>query len=282
MNVTNVACNGGTNGSIQAVPVGGVGPYTYSWNTIPLQTTQTASNLGPGTYTVTVTDNMGCQRTATATVTQPQPLSLNMSANSINCYGQTNGTASVVVSGGTFPYTYSWNTVPVQTTATATGLVGGTYTVTVTDAHGCVQTGTTTVASPTALVASISNQVNLNCFGQTNGSATVTVTGGTPGYSYFWSTFPTQTTQTATNLPAGTYTVQVTDAHNCVTSATVTITQPPQLNAIIASQVNTSCTRRMVRQMPLQAAVLRDINIHGILFLFKQARWLQVLLTAPM
>ena len=243
MNVTNVACNGQNNGSITATPVGGNGPYTYSWLPVGTGNTQTVNNLAPGTYTVTVTDGMGCVRTATATVSQPPAMNLQMSSNSINCFGQTNGQASVVVSGGTLPYTYQW--APTGGTgSTATGLTGGTYTVTVTDGSGCTAQGTATVQSPPQLTASVNPNtvIHNNCYGQNIGCATVTVNGGTAPYTYFWSSNPAQYTAQACNLYAGNYTCQVTDAHGCVATATVTITQPPQLVASISNQVNTTCS----------------------------------------
>jgi gliding motility-associated-like protein len=243
MNVNNINCNGGT-GSITAVPVGGSGPYTYQW--LPVGTggnVSTVNNLAPGTYTVNVTDSMGCLRTATATISAPAALNLQMAGTSVNCFGQTTGQASVVVTGGTPGYTYSW--APTGgTNSTANNLTGGTYTVTVTDANGCTAQGTATVASPPQLTATINPNtvVHVNCFGQNTGCATVTVAGGTQPYTYFWSSNPAQYTAQACNLFAGNYTCQVTDANGCTVTAAVTITQPTQLVASIVSSTNTTCS----------------------------------------
>ncbi len=242
---TNVSCFGGSDGSAMVMASGGTAPYTYSWNTSPVQTTVTATNLSAGTYIVTVTDANGCTASATATITQP-PVSLSASISAqtnVSCFGGGNGSATVSVSGGTAPFTYSWNTSPVQTTSTATGLAGGTYVVTVTDANGCTASASVTISEPAAsLSASVSAQTNVSCFAGVNGSATVSVTGGTAPYAYSWNTSPVQTGATATNLAAGSYIVNVTDANGCTASATVVITQPAaSLTAAICAQTNVSC-----------------------------------------
>ncbi len=229
-NHTNVSCFGGNNGIATASATGGTGNYSYSWNTNPVQTTQTASNLPQGTYTVTVTDALGCSTTSSVSITQPTALSASIpNHTNVSCFGGNNGSATVTPNGGTTGYSYSWNTSPVQTTQTANNLSQGTYTATVTDALGCSNTSAVSITQPTALSASIPNHTNVSCFGGNNGSATVTPSGGTTGYSYSWNTSPVQTTQTASNLPQGTYSATVTDALGCVTTATVSITQPTSL-----------------------------------------------------
>jgi uncharacterized repeat protein (TIGR01451 family)/gliding motility-associated-like protein len=242
---TNVACFGGSTGSATVSVSGGTSAYSYSWNTTPIQTNATATGLAAGTYTVTVTDANNCSTTASANITQPAAaLAASISAQTnVACFGGTTGSATVSVSGGTSAYSYSWNTTPIQTTATATGLAAGTYTVTVTDANNCTTTASATITQPAAaLAASISAQTNVACFGGSTGSATVSVTGGTSGYSYSWNTIPVQTTATATGLSAGTYTVTVTDANNCTTTASATITQPAAaLTASISAQTNVAC-----------------------------------------
>src|ERR1035438_2329878 len=149
----------------------------------------------------------------------------------------------MTVAGGTPNYNYLWNTAPPQSSSTASNLPAGTYVVTVTDAHGCTTTAQATISQPpSSLTAGISSQTNVSCFGLNDGSATVTAAGGTPIYSYFWNTAPPQSSATASNLPAGTYVVTVTDAHGCTTTAQATITQPPaSLTAAISSQTNVSC-----------------------------------------
>ena len=246
--VSNVACFGGNNGSVTVTtPTGGTSPYNYSWNSTPSQTTQTATGLIAGSYTVTVTDAHGCMLSSIATITQPTVLA-NVTAsvvNNVSCFGGNNGSVTVTTpSGGTTPYSYSWNSLPAQTTQSATGLQAGTYTVTVTDANGCSLTSTATVTQPTALGNLTASVIgNVNCAGGNTGSVTVTnPSGGTAPYSYSWNSIPVQTTQTATGLPAGTFTVTVTDAHGCTKTSSATITQPSGLSNVIASVVtNINC-----------------------------------------
>ncbi|MBC8643831.1 SprB repeat-containing protein [Flavobacterium lindanitolerans] len=175
---TDVSCNGGSNGTATVAPTGGTPPYTYSWAPSG-GTAATASGLAVGTYTVTVTDNNNCQVTRTFTINQPTALSAATgSKTDASCNGGANGMATVTPTGGTPPYTYSW-TPSGGTAATATGLAAGTYTVTVTDANNCQATRSFTINEPTALTATTS-QTNTSCNGGVNGTASVTVSGGTP------------------------------------------------------------------------------------------------------
>jgi gliding motility-associated-like protein len=234
---TNVACNGGSNGTASVVVTGGAGGYTYSWSPSG-GTAATATGLSVGTYTVTITDANSCQITRNFTITQPTAMSATTSQTNVSCNGGSNGTATVAVSGGAGGYTYSWSPSG-GTAATATGLTVGTYTVTITDANSCQITRSFTITQPSALVASASSQTNVSCNGGSNGSATVAVTGGAGGYTYSWS--PSGgTAATATGLSAGIYTVTVTDANSCVTTQSFTITQPTALSAS-TSQTNVSC-----------------------------------------
>lgn len=233
---TNVSCNGANNGTATTTPSSGVTPYTYSWSPAG-GTSSTASNLAPGTYTVTVTDGAGCTKTASTTIAQPSSLSLTTTSNAAAC-GNSNGSATVSVIGGTSGYTYSWNTTPVQTTASATNIPSGNYTVTVTDAHSCTATASVSVTGTAGPATSISNQVNVSCNGAATGSATVTVNGGTAPFGYAWSPSGGSAAN-ATGLSAGTYTVTVTDANGCVTSSNCTITEP---SAISLSSSSTDAT----------------------------------------
>ncbi|WP_084403469.1 SprB repeat-containing protein, partial [Epilithonimonas caeni] len=144
-------------------------------------------------------------------------LTLNAAAQTnVSCNGGSNGSATVGVTGGTTPYTYSWSPSG-GTAATATGLAAGTYTVTVKDATNATKTQSFTITEPTALVATAVSQTNVACNGAATGAATVSASGGTPGYTYSWS--PSGgTAATATGLAAGTYTVTITDGNACQTT----------------------------------------------------------------
>jgi len=236
--ITKVSCNGGSNGSAKVNVTGGTGAYTYSWAPSG-GTAATASGLSAGIYTVTVTDANGCQDTETFDITQPSALVASFgSQTNIGCNGSSTGSATVSASGGTPSYTYSW--APVGgTAATATGLVAGTYTVTVTDANGCIATQSFTITQPPTLIASPVAQTNIACNGDSTGSATVSATGGTGAYTYSWA--PSGgTASTATGLSAGTYTVTVTDANSCTATQSFTITQPTAMS-IVPSHTDVSC-----------------------------------------
>lgn len=232
---TNVSCNSGNNGSATVTPVGGTPSYLYLWTNS--QTTAIATGLSAGSYTVTVTDNKGCTLTSTVVINQPTTLTSSISGTSqVLCFGGSSGTATVTQSGGTPSYTYLWSNS--QTTGTATGLSVGTYVVTVRDAQNCTSTSSVTITQPTQLTSSISSSINVACNGGNNGSATVLPTGGTPSYTYFWSTG--QAVATTTGLNAGIYTVTVTDANNCISTSSVTVTQPIMLTSS-TTVVNTTC-----------------------------------------
>jgi hypothetical protein len=247
--ISNVTCFNGINGSATVAPNGGTPPYTYSWNTSPVQTTQTATGLKAGVYTVTVTDSKGSITTASTTVTQPSAITnvIASTLTNVGCFGGNNGSVTVTnPSGGTPPYTYLWNTSPAQVTQTASNLVAGTYVVTVTDSKGCIATSTATVTQPAQPLSNViaSTVTNVGCFGGNNGSVTVSnPTGGTPPYTYSWNTSPAQVTQTASNLIAGTYIVTVTDSKGCIATSSATVNQPAQaLSNVIGQTVqNVKC-----------------------------------------
>ena len=236
---TDVSCNGGSNGSATVSATGGTAPYFYSWSPTG-GTAVKATGLLPGKYTVTVTDNNSCETTADVTLVQPTALSASITSKTdVSCNGGSNGSATVSATGGTAPYFYSWS--PSGGTAVkATGLLPGKYTVTVTDNNSCETTADVTLVQPTALSASITSQTDVSCNGGSNGSATVSATGGTAPYFYSWS--PTGGTSVkATGLLPGKYTVTVTDNNSCETTANVTLVQPTALSASITSKTDVSC-----------------------------------------
>ncbi|MBI5219718.1 MAG: gliding motility-associated C-terminal domain-containing protein [Bacteroidia bacterium] len=237
---SNVSCNGGNNGSATATGIGGTGPYTGVWNTIPSQASLTALNLTAGTYSVTVTDANGCTANTTVAITQPAALSLTTNKTNAHC-GQADGTASVAAVGGTTGYTYQWSGgTPPLNQPMVNGLLAGSYTVTVTDNNNCTATATVTITDIPGGSSTISAFTNVTCNGLANGLATVSMGGGLAPFTYLWNTVPAQTTVTASNLGPGTYTVSVTDANNCVATSSVTIIQPAAITNTF-NQSNTTC-----------------------------------------
>jgi len=220
--VTNVTCFGADNGSILVAASGGVAPYTYIWSTGG--TTDFEQNLAPGTYTVTVTDDAGCTVEGTYTITGPTQLTATGVVTNISCNGANDGAIDLTVTGGTTPYTFLWSNN--ATTEDVSGLAATTYDVIVTDANGCEFRDTFEITEPDSLLSSIAG-TDASCSGGGNGSAILTVTGGTGPYTFFWSNF--RFTQNIYNLSAGEYFVIITDANGCQTVDSVTIGQPSPL-----------------------------------------------------
>jgi gliding motility-associated-like protein len=233
-----VFSNGVVNNGDGTITVpGGVSSFSITVTTIDDATIESAEtlilNIGNQTATGNILDN------------DNSALDAAISQTDVTCYGDSNGSAFVTASGGTTPYTYSWKNASdtvIGTTATVTGLVAGTYTCTITDSNSASITKTITIIQPSAaLASSVSSQTNVSCNGGSDGSATVTVSGGTPGYTYSWS--PSGgTAATATGLAAGNYTVTITDANSCTETQNVTITQPAALALATSSKTEASCS----------------------------------------
>lgn len=209
------------------------GGFQYEWPG-QFSLTDTLTVSAAGTYTVIVTDTNGCKDTARTVIDAVSPMQVQFFVQPPSCHNSLNGLTSVVVQGGRSPYTYSWNTSPVQTTPMLTGLNQGTYTVTVTDAAGCVATRSVGITPPLPLtLLAASDPVPCNPTG-TAGTAWVQVSGGTGPYYYNWATSPAQTTATAVGLSAGTYSVSVTDANGCV-GTTLVVLLPDVTPSVLAS-----------------------------------------------
>ncbi len=227
---------GASNGTATVTPAGGSVAYTYSWSPSG-GTASTASGLAAGSYTCTVTDAQGCTTSATTTVTQPSTLSVTPATANLKCNGGTNGAASVLVTGGTASYTYSWSPGGAVTD-TIKNLGAGTYTCLVQDAAGCSFTTTATVTQPNVLSA-LPAQLNVLCNGAATGSASAVVSGGTAAYSYSW-TPGNATTDTIKGIAAGIYTCVITDANGCTNTMKDTVIQPLALAGSI-TQTNVAC-----------------------------------------
>jgi gliding motility-associated-like protein len=236
----NAPCNGGLSTAI-VTPVGGTFPYTYNWNTIPVQTSDTAKNLMAGMYSVLVKDFNGCISSETVTIVVPPPLSSTVSSTNLSCHSIPDGVATVFASGGTAGYTYCWNGFPTQTTATITGLNMGTYSATVTDDNGCnITTQVVTIFQPPAVILNAVS-TGFSCAGTSpNGVTTAVVGGGTPGYSYLWMP-GNKTSPSISNLVAGTYSVTITDSKGCSLSSVATITTNSKPDAKFSFSPVLSC-----------------------------------------
>jgi hypothetical protein len=242
VNSTDVLCYGNATGSASVTVSSGTGAYTYSW--IPSGGNgASAGSLTAGTYTCQVSDANGCIGSAGLTILQPAAFSVSSTQNNVTCNGASNGSATLSVNGGTATYTYSWN--PSGGTASnASGLSGGTYTCTISDANACITSATVSITEPAALVAAITQETDVTCNGAMNGNVALTVSGGTGSYTYTWS--PSGGNASSANgLAGGTYTCSISDANACSTSSTVTIAEPAALLASISQVANVTCNGAM-------------------------------------
>ncbi len=206
----------GNDGSVIAIPSGGVAPYSFRWSNG--STTQSQTGLPAAFYQVLVTDANGCTGTGNSTVSTPSPITVFASASPSLCTSPT-GNATLTISGGTPPYSVLWYTTPAHATATATLLSAGTYSYKVTDAAGCTRTGSVTVPQVSNITTGFS-ATSATCLSAT-GSATVTPTGGVAPYTYSWSTGATA--PSIAGIAPGTYSVTVTDNAGCKKTAAYTI-----------------------------------------------------------
>jgi trimeric autotransporter adhesin len=219
---TNSICGGAT-GSASVTATNGTAPYTYAWSNGG--NTQTINNIAAGSYNVTITDANSCQGVVSGiVVNNPNSPSASISSSTnVNCNGASTGTASVSATGGTVTTGYSYNWSNNANTSSISGLTAGVYTVTVTDNAQCTDIVAVVVSQPTAVTISASS-TNVLCFGQSTGSVAVSVSGGTPNYTYNWNNG--NNTSAQNNIPAGTYTLTVTDDNNCVSTQQLSVTQP--------------------------------------------------------
>ncbi len=239
---TNVACNGTCSGAVQLSPTGGTPPYTYTWS-VAGQTANIVSGIcAPAVVTGTVIDSHTCTAVYTTTITQPTSITVVPSQTNVTCYGAYTGAASVSVSGGVPPYSYSW-TCSSSTTNSATGLAAGNCTTTITDNNNCTKTQTFNITQP-ASITIVPSTTSVSCNGGSDGKVTFTISGGTPNFNYTLSpigtTGTTSSTATINGLSTNTYTISVKDANGCTQTKTFSIVQPPALTATV-SVTNVLC-----------------------------------------
>lgn len=222
--ITNEQCFGSCNGSATVVAVGGTAPISYNWLG-PVVSNSVITNLCGGTYFLQMTDAVGCIRNTSITINSAVQLTVTPSITAPSC-GLTNGTISVVVSGGAPAYSYNW--VPSGVTTPTLNNIGvGTYTVNVTDTSPCTQSSVFTISNLTGPLVSVV-QSNINCFNACTGSITATGTSTALPISYNWSNGAT--TSSVTGLCSGVITLTVTDGNLCKTVQSFTITENPQIN----------------------------------------------------
>ena len=229
--------------NISATNGGDGGPYTYQWDTTTSLPTGSnsdiVSGLEEGTYTVTITDGMGCTETIEFDMVEPDALTNNFTNYiEVACNGENNGSVKANISGGTTNYSYSWSPSGGNG-QTGSNLVADDYTVTVTDARGCIESFDVTMTEPTAIISTVESNAfygndptgtisyNISCFGLSDGAAIVSLGGGVAPLTYAWTTGGIN--QLENNMPAGTHSVTVTDDNGCDETMPITLVEPDLL-----------------------------------------------------
>lgn len=225
-NLVDVDCFGNNTGSIGVQVLGGSPPYAYNWSngsSSPLN-----SGIPAGIHSLTVTDQKGCAVTQVYNINQPDLLTISATATPVDCFGAATGAINTIVSGGNGGYSYTWtnpsNLVMSGNTASYSNLITGNYGITVVDSKNCSAQTNLVVTQPDAPLTATNTKVDVNCHGDGSGSIVLNPAGGTLPYFYAWSNG--NTTADNLNLPAGNYTVDITDNNGCIKSYSYAIEQP--------------------------------------------------------
>ncbi|MGM0649200.1 MAG: gliding motility-associated C-terminal domain-containing protein, partial [Bacteroidota bacterium] len=225
--INNVLCNGENTGSIHLDISGGTSPYTCAWYNESEsywlnETSPVLNDIYAGDYTVIVTDAQGCTEELSIRITEPPAFESDAIVTDVLCHGNSDGAIETILSGGTEPYTFEWSNG--ATTQNLDSISAGEYSLTITDDNGCTYFLDTVVSQPDNPLTSTIDTKDVRCYGDSTGQISVETSGGTPPYSYEWSNGAD--TNTLSDMPAGTYSLTVTDANNCMHYTGGEIDQP--------------------------------------------------------
>ena len=230
-----ISCNGGID-SVTAFVSGGTPGYTFLWS--DGQTSPTAKNLIAGSYSVTVTDTNSCDYTISVNLTEPPVLSNNISSSNVLCYGSSDGSISINVSGAVLGYTTNWGGI-----TNPSAVAVGNYTITTTDSNNCVAIDSVEITQPNILSGSILitsnyNGEDISCYGYSDGSLIANIMGGVLPYTYNWSSGGN--TNIEDSLTSGNYSLTIIDSNNCATNLNTTLNEPSALQ-ITTTAIDVSC-----------------------------------------
>jgi len=239
--VSSPTCHGDYDGELTVSRSGGIEPYSYLWNDPGSQSTQNADVLDAGFYTVTVTDANGCQKSSSVNLNQPPAIQVNKTVYNVSCHGGSDGAVQLAASGGTPTFSYFWTTengsglVPTQ--KDQSGLTPGTYSFTATDTHNCMYEDSVEVTEPeTSLTVEITDINDALCHGDDDGNIDISASGGTPPYTFAWTTTDGSGLDTdaedQTAVGAGTYQLTVLDDNNCEATLSATVNEPEAITIV--------------------------------------------------
>ena len=234
----NASCHDRADGSAKIIAQGGVGGYSYLWE--DGQTRQEITNLLPGKYAFTITDENNCSILDTVEVESPDTLIIDsLILIPPACNGNENGAVEAVITGGSMPYSIIWNNDQQQNPLQ--GVTTGFYSVAITDSKGCSINQNNILLEEPSPINLTTATIDVQCFGESSGQASAIPIGGTPPYSYRWSDAKNQNDSTALDLSQGNYTVTIEDANGCLETAEAIINQPNEALTIQIDQTIIGC-----------------------------------------
>ncbi len=225
--LTPITCFGTESGAIELNPSGGTPGYTFLWN--DGNTAQNRLNLSSGAYSVVITDGNGCVTSVLSNISQPSEIVVTSATTPATC-GENNGAITVSVEGGLAPYSFLWSNGLSNQNLGA--VPSGTYMLTLTDANACTIVNTSAINNLNGPIAS-AEVTPVNCFGQATGSIQLSISNGTPPFSFLWNDGTVE--QNRMNLNAGDYSITIMDLNHCASILTPTIDQPAAFSATLSS-----------------------------------------------
>jgi len=244
---------GVSDGIVWTSPDGGTEPYSYEWQDAanpgtPISTNDTVYNLPAGTYSVTITDDNGCQVIDVVTIDEPDELVYTIDGEDAQCYGESTGGAWIHVNGGVTPYDFYWTDEDdnyIWDDSVMVMIPAGWYYITVTDDNGYQIIDSVEIGQPPAIDVTVVSMDHVDCYGESNGSVNTNVSGGSPGYTYEWIDISNSTVigtnDNISGLTAGDYQFTVVDDSTCTFDTVFTITEPDLFEATVSSQENITC-----------------------------------------
>ncbi|MFK8005402.1 MAG: S8 family serine peptidase [Saprospiraceae bacterium] len=242
---SNITCNGLNDGWVIVDGIGGtnLGDYTYSIDNGPFTNTNSFFNLAAGSHEVKVRDDNECEASTFVIIIEPDVLlSFIGSETSIDCNGNNNGAVAIESSGGSLPFTYSLNGGTYSNNNVFENLAAGVYEVTTLDNNLCEHSFSVTVTEPSALEMTVETQEDITCFGADDGLIELSGQGGTGDLTYQINNQGFQNNPVFNNLPQGTHNLDVKDENGCITSSSVEISEPQELQIALTNQTNALCS----------------------------------------